>query len=136
MITMNSAGRIMKIIGNRSFVGIFCACSSARCRRLFRSSFDWARSTLAIDTPNRSAWTIASTNARSSSTSVRSPTCRKASARETPSWISWSRRPISSASGPGTLRITCAIAASNPRPASTLIVSRSSVSESVRRMSC
>src|SRR6478672_6072046 len=73
-----------------------------------------------------SAWIMASAKALSSSTSVRSARCRNASDRGTPSWISWSIRANSDESTPGTFRTTCAMAALSERPASTLIVNRSS----------
>ena len=80
----------------------------------------WAcvRSTLAIETPNTSAWIIANANAFNSSTSVRSARLRNASARGTPSWISCSIRANSEDSTPGTFCTTCAIAAfsEGPRP--------------------
>src|SRR5262249_43608199 len=82
-----------------------------------------------------SAWIIASAKEFSSSTSVRSARFRNASDRGTPSWISWSIRANSADRTPGTFRTTWAIAAFSESPASTLIVNRSSVSESVRRIS-
>ena len=134
-ITTNRAGRMHRISGNTIFTGVCCAFASARWRRLIRSCWACVRSTLAIDTPNTSAWIIARANAFSSSTSVRSARLRNASARGTPSWISWSIRANSEDSTPGTFCTTCAIAAFSERPASTLIVSRSRVSDSVRRIS-
>ena len=57
-----------------------------------------------MDTPNVSAWRMASTNERSSATSVRFSMARMASAREAPARTSPSMRANSSVSGPGTER--------------------------------
>ena len=74
------------------------------------------RSTLAIGMPKLSAWTIAVTKLFTSSTSVRSASPRRASARPWPICISRSTRENSSASGPSVLRATCWTAASNAEP--------------------
>ena len=63
--------------------------SSASWRRFMRMSLAWTRSTLATDTPKTSAWTMASTKARSSGTLERAARLRMASLRLRPSWTSW-----------------------------------------------
>jgi hypothetical protein len=107
------------------FTGTCWAFSSARCRRLVRISEDWTRSTCAIGMPNASACTIALTNVFTSPTLVRSAMARRDSERDAPICISPSIRVNSSASGPSVFLATCWIAASKPRPDSTLIVIRS-----------
>ena len=119
---------MQKISGTVIFTGTFCACSSARWRRLVRISEDWMRSTLAIGMPKLSAWTIEVTKLFTSSTSVRSASPRSASARPWPICISRSTRENSSASGPSVFLATCWTAASKASPDSTLIVIRSMAS--------
>src|SRR4051812_16181014 len=86
--------------------------------------------------PKASAWIIAPTNDRSSGTSVRSASARIACTRPVPICISCRTRKNSCASGPVVRRATCARPASNARPDSTEIVSRSSASGSSRRTCC
>src|SRR5439155_18198161 len=66
--TIIRAGSRQKISGKISFTGVWNAFRSARWRRLILSSFACARRTLAMLTPKMSAWIMARTNARSSST--------------------------------------------------------------------
>ncbi len=123
---------MQKISGMVILTGTCWAFSSARWRRLTRISEDWTRSTWAIGMPNASACTMALTKLRISGTLVRSPRPRSAAERPWPICISRSIRENSSASGPSVLWATCWIAASKPRPDSTLMVSRSIASGSSR----
>ena len=123
-------------IGMSIFTGAFWARSWASCRRLMRISSAWARSTRPIETPKVSAWRMASTNERTSGTFVRCSSARIASARLAPARTSPSIRANSSESAPGTAEIVRSSACSKPRPASTLMVSRSRMSGSFMRRSC
>ena len=132
MTTTNSAGKMQNTMGMSIFTGAFWARSWASWRRLIRISSDWARSTRPIDTPKVSAWRMASTNERSSGTLVRCSMARMASERLAPARTSPSIRANSSESGPGTAAMVRSRACSKPRPASTLMVSRSRMSGSLR----
>ena len=127
---------MQKISGKRIFTGTFWASSSARWLRLTRISLACTRRTPAMGMPKASAWIIAPTNDFSSGTSVRSPSARIACTRPVPICISCRTRKNSWASGPVVRRATCARPASNARPDSTEIVSRSSASGSSRRTCC
>ncbi len=127
---MNRHGRMQKISGIRILTGTFCACSSAHWRFLTRISEDCTRRTWPTGMPNASACTIELTKPRRSGRLVRSAIDRSASVRPRPICISCSIRANSSASGPSVLRATWATAASNPRPDSTEMVSRSIASGS------
>ena len=135
MTAMKRQGRMQKISGTVIFTGTCCAFCSARWRRRTRISCDWVRSTEATGMPKASAWAIAPTKVRTSTTLVRSLMARSASPRPLPSCISCSIRLSSSESGPSVLRATCWIAASKPSPDSTQIVSRSIASGSSRCIS-
>ncbi len=78
-----------------------------------------------IETPKVSAWINAMRKERSSGRSVRSSIASSDSARSAPMRTSPRKRPNSSLSGPGTEVTARTSAWSNPRPASTLIISRS-----------
>ena len=134
-MTTNSAGKMQNSTGNSTLIGTFMAFSSASWRRLRRIWLDWTRRTLAIDTPKMSACTIARTKAPSSGTLLRAARLRMASPRPRPSWTSCRVRDSSCDSGPVVLRATWARAASKPRPASTLMVSRSTESGRASRIS-
>ena len=123
-------------IGISILTGAFWARSWASWRRLMRISSAWARSTRPIETPNVSACRMASTNERTSGTLVRWSRARMASARLAPARTSPSIRENSSDSAPGTAEMVRSSACSKPRPASTLMVSRSRMSGSLTRRSC
>ena len=131
-MTMKSAGKMHSSMGKRILTGIFCAFSSASCRRAERISFDCSRRTLATGRPRRSAWTRALTKVLIAGTLVRSPRDPKAAALDLPIWISEMTRANSPATGPSTERATCMRAASKPCPASTQTVSMSSASARLR----
>ena len=99
-----------------------------------RISSAWERSTRPIETPKVSACRMASTNERTSGTSVRPSRARMASARVAPARTSPSMRLNSSDSGPGTADTVRSSACSKPRPASTLMTSRSRMSGSLTRI--
>ncbi len=78
-----------------------------------------------METPKRSAWISAIRKDRSSGTSVRASMASSDSVRSPPMRTSPRKRPNSSLSGPGNEVTALVEAWSKPRPASTLIISRS-----------
>jgi hypothetical protein len=128
------AGMMQKTIGKSILTGAFWASSWASWCLRTRMSAAWFRRIEPMDTPNTSACFRARTKDRTSRTSVRASRAVRASARLEPARISPSMRANSSDNGPGTMVTARASACSKPRPASTLMVRRSSTSGSFLRM--
>src|SRR4029079_10909198 len=84
IVTTQIAGKIQKTRGNTILTPVFAAASSARCRRLVRSTSEWTRSDCATLVPNLSVCTSIATSDTTSSTPVRSARFFSASWRPLP----------------------------------------------------
>src|SRR4029079_3544685 len=88
IVTTQIAGKIQKPRGNTILTPVFAAASSARCRRLVRSTAECTRSDCATLVPNLSVWISIAASDVKSSTPVRSARLRSASDRALPARIS------------------------------------------------
>jgi hypothetical protein len=135
MMTMISDGKMNSTSGSVILTATVAAFSSARCMRRVRIHSDCTRRAVATLVPKSSVWLSVADSDFRSSTPVRAASRRKASVRFTPAWTS--RNVILNSAASSGAENSCssatrAIAASRPRPASTQVTSRSSVSGNAR----